>query len=120
MKKYLGAVFAAVLAAALLCGCEIIPVPQKTPETEPPVESVAMVVTSEDLAGFAEQYPALREADLRGSTCYADIESYKASHPEVSVQYTVFLGGTEVQPDVTSLTLTPADFDFTLLETNLQ
>lgn len=120
MKKYLGAVLAAVLAAALLCGCEIIPVPQKAPETEPPVESVAMVVTSEDLAGFAEQYPALREADLRGSTCYAAIEDYKASHPEVSVLYTVFLGGTEVQPDVTSLTLTPEDFDFALLETNLQ
>lgn len=120
MKRILGVVFAAVLAATLLCGCEIIPTPQYVPDTEPPVESVAMVVTAEELAGFSEQYPALREADLRGSTCYDAIERYKTAHPEVSVLYTVTLGSTEVQPDVTSLTLTPADFDFTVLESNLQ
>lgn len=120
MKKVFTLAAVAALTALLLCGCELIPTPQKPPETQPPVERVAMVVTEESLAGFAQQYPALKEADFRGSTCYEAIGRYQAANPQVQVLYTVSLGGMEAAPDVQSLTLTPADFDVSVLQTNLR
>lgn len=118
MKKlYLTLLLALTL---LLCGCEkIIPQPEPT-ETEPPVEQVSVIVSAEELALFDEQYPALREADLTGSTCYDAIEAYIASHPQVTVRYTVTLGDTEVSPDVQTLTLEPGTFDYGVLRANLR
>lgn len=83
------------------------------------VETVTMIVTAEDIS-LLDNYPNLKEADLRGSTCYAAIEAYIAAHPGVAVEYTVDLGRGAVSPDVTELELTPDSYKFDRLMANLK
>lgn len=94
-----------LLLALLLClaGCKSDP-----PEAK--IEELALVLTDADISQL-EKYPNLKKLDLTGSTCYDAIESYIAAHPEVEVIYTVSLGGREYAPDVTELTLQPAEFN---------
>ena len=87
-----------------------------TPEQ---VEHLAQVVTESDFLGL-EDYPNLKTLDLTGSTCYAAIDRYIKFHPQVEVTYTVSLGGKEIQPDVTELTLSQGEYDYASLLENLQ
>lgn len=87
--------------------------------TAPAETSVTMVVT-EDTISDLEQYPELESADLTGSTCYGAILAYMADHPQVTVTYTVDLGGSEVENTADTLTLTEGSFDFDVLLDNLQ
>lgn len=102
---------AALFASALiLCaGCSA---------SEKAAESLTTVVTAEDIARL-EEYKSLRELDLRGSGCYAEIRDYMAAHPEVAVSYDVSLGGAPVENGVTELTLAEGEYDFDALTENL-
>ncbi|MBQ8264490.1 MAG: hypothetical protein IJY96_06935 [Oscillospiraceae bacterium] len=124
MKKKLSlCLVAALLCLSLLCACgekapEVTPAP--TPEPTPePVTELAAVVSEAELEKLDKEYPALEKLDLSGSSCYAAIEEYIASHPGVEVTYTVDLGGSQQDPTATSLSLTPGDYEPTLLMTNL-
>lgn len=110
-------IFLAVLTASLLlltaCGQS-----QPAESTLPAIESMALVVT-EDTIGQLDSYPELKQVNLAGSTCYAAIEQYIASHPGVDVRYTVSLGGRNVTADAKMLTLEPGTFDYALLLSDL-
>ncbi len=115
----------AALLVACLAGCrQEAPKPTDTqPSTQPtqeapPVESLAMVVTQENI-GQLEQYPDLKTLDLTGSTCYEEIADYMAKHPQVAVTYTVSLGSTEVKNDTTQLVLKSSDYVWETLLENL-
>ena len=111
-----------ILAALLLlAGCQQEPSVPTTvpPETEPPVEQLAMVVT-EDTIVQLEQYPALKRVDLTGSTCYAAIAEYMQKHPGVDVTYAVQLGTAKAVDDATTLLLDPGACDYATLAENLQ
>lgn len=119
MKYIIRGVLAAVLAFSL-CGCgQQMPFLKEEP-TEPPVEQIAMVVTAQELSEFDTRYPALKEADFSGSTCYSAIEQYIADHPNISVKYTVSLGTMQLSVDTTSLELGPGNFTFPDLRDSLQ
>lgn len=109
-------IFLAVSAALLLLSACAKAEPVET--TMPVIESMALVVT-EDTIGRLEDYPDLKQVNLAGSTCYAAIEDYIASHPGVDVHYTVSLGGTNVPADTGELTLAPGSFDCDLLMSEL-
>ena len=51
-------------------------------------ESISVVLESGETA-LLDEFEALRSADLSGSTCYDEILAWSASHPDVSVTYTV-------------------------------
>lgn len=122
MKLSIKLAVSVAVIVMLLSGCGKIGAPAQ-PTTEPtvPVEQIAMIVTEESIAELEQNYPSLKEADLSGSTCYAEIESYIARNPQVQVTYTVSLGQkTVVSPDVTSLTLGPEEYDFLSLRSNLK
>jgi len=112
-----------LLAAFLLfAGCQQdteVPPTTQPPETEPPVEQLAVIVT-EDTIGQLEAYPALKQLDLTGSTCYAAITDYIAKHPQVNVTYSVQLGTVNAANDATSLVLDPGACDYAVLSENLQ
>lgn len=75
--------------------------------TEAPNDSIAqltLVVTADTISQL-EDYPNLKEVDLTGSTCYAEIAEYMAAHPEVKVTYTVLMGDSMLRSDTTQLTL---------------
>ena len=57
---------------------------------EKTADYLAAVVTPADLA-LLDQFTALQSADFSGSTCYAEIQSWAQSHPDVSVRYCVTL-----------------------------
>lgn len=118
MRLFIKTVLAALLAVVLLCGCEGGILPRET--TEPPVLRIAQVVTEQSLLELEQLYPQLQEADFTGSECYDAIESYIRRNPQVKVRYAVRLGNTAAAPDAQSLTLNPADFDFGILQENLQ
>lgn len=112
------------LLAVCLAGCqEETPKPTNTEQTQqsqetPPVESLTLVVTAEDIAQL-EQYPELKTVDLTGSTCYAAIAEYMAKHPQVAVTYTVSLGSREAGNDTAELVLKPSDYVWETLLENL-
>lgn len=123
MKLTKSTLICLLLAAVLLfalAGCQK---DEGTPTTEPtstttPFEKMTLIVTAEDIFQL-EAYPSLKEVDLTGSTCYAAIEEYIKAHPEVAVTYTVALGGTDVAPDITELTLEEGSYDYDTLLENL-
>ncbi len=83
------------------------------------VTELTLTVTPETIIEL-EDYRKLTAADLTGSTCYAEIEAYKAAHPEVTVTYTVELFGTWYDPSTTTaldLSTMTADQIPTLLDT---
>ena len=117
MKKWMFA--ASVMLLFLLSGCGKEEAVETTRDSTAPVESLSMVVT-EDTIGELEQYPDLRQLDLRGSRCYAAIEEYKSRHPEVEVTYNVTLGNQQVSTEAETLELEPEDTDFDRLMEDLQ
>lgn len=115
MKKWLPC----LLLFLLLTACEQT-VEAPTEATEPPpVEALTTVVTAENIAEL-ENYPALKTLDLTGSTCYAEIAAYCATHPDVEVTYTVKLGSRSAMSSSTTLRLSPGLFDYNTLLENLQ
>ena len=82
------------------------------------VEEISTIVTEDSIANL-DKYPGLKKVDLSGSTCYAAIAEYMASHPDVEVTYTVSLGSVFVSTDSTDLILLPGTFDYDVLMENL-
>ena len=122
MKKFLCLAAALVLLFAMAACGNSEPQPTPTPAPEPtpePITELAIVVDEAGLAALDSEYPELKKLDLSGSSCYAAIEEYIASHPSVAVSYTVSLGGSEHEPAATALTLNPGDYDAAALMTNL-
>ena len=121
MKKTLSLLLIALLCVCLMAACgKSEPAPAPTPEPTPePVTELAVVVTESELSQLDSEYPELKKLDLSGSSCYAAIEEYKASHPGVEVTYTVNLGSNEYAADSTALTLNPGDYDAAGLMSNL-
>ena len=74
-------------------------------ETEPPAsspEELKAVVTAEELASL--DLSGIRRVDLTGSTCYAEIEAFRAEHPELEVVYAVMIGDQmQLAPDTKSI-----------------
>lgn len=56
----------------------------------PEEENIAVKLEAGETA-LLDEFTALRSADFSGSTCYEEIMQWSASHPDVSVQYTVAL-----------------------------
>ena len=82
------------------------------------VEEISAIVTEDSIANL-DKYPGLKKVDLSGSTCYAAIMDYIATHPEVEVTYTVSLGGVFVSTNSTDLILLPGTYDYDTLTENL-
>lgn len=83
------------------------------------VEEISAIVTEDSITNL-DKYPGLKKVDLSGSTCYAAIAEYIASHPEVEVTYTVSLGGVDVSTHTGDLILLPGTYDYDTLLENLQ
>lgn len=112
---------ALALILVLLAGCQTTPAEPTTTvpaTTEPPVEQLTLVVT-EDTIGQLEQYPALKQLNLSGSTCYEAIVAYMGKHPNVEVTYTVSLGTLTASNKETTLVLDPGVCDYDTLSKNL-
>ena len=131
-RKHTAALLCAAAAGLLLTGCgkaQEVPV---TPPTEMVVETTVdptattpdqveflqLVVTESDFQSL-ENYPNLKTLDLTGSTCYDAIDRYIKFHPDVEVIYTVSLGGQELDPGITELSLNPGDYQYDALLANL-
>ena len=98
------------------------PVAEETvPETNPKeqVETLTVVLEAGEIYTL-ESYPNLKSVNLSGSTCYDAIIRYMEKHPEVSVKYTVDLGGTAVPHDTVEATLNPGGYTYEALAENLQ
>ena len=94
------------------CGNESI---AETPET---ITSLSTIVTAESISQL-ESYTSIRDLDLSGSTCYAEILGYCLTHPEVSVKYNVDIGGSFIDNASSTLYLETEDYDFESLLSNL-
>ena len=98
------------------------PIAEETvPETNPKeqVESLTVVLEAGEIYTL-ESYPNLKSVDLSGSTCYDAIVRYMEKHPEVTVKYTVDLGGTAVPHDAVEAKLNPGGYTYDALAENLQ
>lgn len=83
-----------------LCGCS-----KEKAEASTTVEQVTMVLQAEEINKL-DQYPALKSADLSGSTCYREILDWAAAHPQTAVTYTVtFPDGTVADNHTETLNL---------------
>lgn len=119
----------------LLAGCAKAEEPERVlvAETEPVLEAETVpteeddslsvrhleaVITESDIPKL-DDYPNLQTLDLSGSTCYTAIVVYAKSHPDITVTYTVDLGGTAADNWVTELELTDDKVDYELLLRNL-
>ena len=87
---------------------------------ETQTESLALQVTAEELEGLTALYPALKELDLTGSTCYAAIAEFAQAHPEISVTYLIDLGGSSAAPDTEELVLENGDYTAETLAENIK
>lgn len=119
MKHFLAIVAAAMLVLTL-CGCtEEVRASKAAARRVVELEEVTMVAEPSDLRELG-LYPNLRFADLRGSTCYDEIEKFIARYPKIEVIYTIDIGGTEVSPDVKALELREGDYNMETLKENMQ
>lgn len=80
------------------------------PDPKLSVTELQFVVSGADELNALEEYPNLVQLDLRGSTCYAEIADYIATHPDIKVVYDVAIGDTIYPMDTASLTLTNGTF----------
>ena len=108
-RKYkITAILLLSLALALLAGCAGLPQPgQSAPARRFPADSteVTAVLEAGELSEL-DDLSQLQRVDLSGSTCYAEILSWAAAHPNVDVRYTVALpDGRTVENSTVSLDL---------------
>ena len=119
MKRISSILISLLLVAALLtmAGCG-----KAEEKHDPNLDVLEYTFYAEDAADLAklDVYSNLQTLDLRGSNCYAAIESYIASHPQVKVTYDVEVAGTRYAPDVESLTLEDGSFEVKELVTVLK
>lgn len=120
MKKKNELITVFVLSMLLLSGCSGMSSVKEAPTSVPPVEYISEIVTQESILEFEKNYPALKEADFSGSTCYAAIENYMARNPQVKVQYTISLGPKTVLPDVETLVLESGEYEYPLLREGMK
>ena len=127
MNRKLALLLCAVMMVLCFTACaggEETTVPTTQEATRPTwapsdVEELSVIVTEEDI-GDLDSYPMLKKLDVSGSTCYAAIWEYIASHPDVEVTYTVSLGGSPISCKTTGLTLEPGTFDYDTVLENLK
>lgn len=104
MRARICRIAVSALACLLLAGCAGT-VELSAGEVNTRTESVAMVVTPEDLAAL-DALTELKSADFSGSDCYAEILAWGEAHPEVELRYTVRLpDGREVASGAENLDL---------------
>lgn len=117
-----------LLLLALLTGCGKTDTPlstratvatQAATEDALSVSQLTQVITYETV-GQLEKYPNLTYLDATGSTCYSALEVYARNHPDVTVIYTVDLGGSQIPHGQEEIILTPEQTDYDALLTNLQ
>ena len=91
-----------------------------TPTGDAAVTTITKVVTAETISEL-EKYVNLKEANLTGSTCYEAIAQYMKAHPNVTVTFTVSLGGsTSVKNSTKELSLSHGSYDYDTLVKNLK
>lgn len=86
-------------------------------------ESTSLTITDltdEDIAILQKYFPNLGEIDAMGCSNYEMLEKLKAAMEGLTVHYEVSLGETAVSPDTDALVLSPADYDFDVLQENLK
>lgn len=66
-------------------------------------ETALRLTLTADEMPLLEQFSALKELDLSGSTCYAEIKAYAEAHPEVTVRCTVHADGQDIPNDATEI-----------------
>ena len=72
-------------------------------------EELTLVIEAGECARL-DNFPALKAADLSGSSCYEEIAAWAAEHPKVSVRYTVPMpDGSVVENSVESLDFSALD-----------
>lgn len=71
----------------------------------PPEQRELTAVLTEAEVADLDKLPHLERVDLTGSTCYEAMDLYRRSHPEVTVLYTLPIGGAQVSWDATELTM---------------
>ena len=65
--------------------------------------SITVALNSAEELPLLDGYPNLQYADLSGSRCYDDILAYQATHPQVTVVYSVLADGVEIPSTSASL-----------------
>ena len=91
-----------------------------TPTGDAAVTTITKVVTAETISEL-EKYVNLKEANLTGSTCYEAIAQYMKAHPNVTVTFTVSLGGsTSVKNTTKELSVSHGSYDYDTLVKNLK
>lgn len=83
------------------------------------VPDVAMVVDAQTISEL-DKYTNLKNVDLTGSTCYAEIARFMDNNPGVNVTYTVDLGGTTLGNFTSELELENGAYDYDTLVANLK
>ena len=76
-------------------------------------------ISDGDIELMAAYFPNLKKVDASRCGDYAMLEKLQARLPDLDVLYTVSLGGKDVAPDSTELSLEPEDFDLDTLTANL-
>ncbi|MBQ7895689.1 MAG: hypothetical protein IJ364_03920, partial [Oscillospiraceae bacterium] len=108
MRKFIVALICIVFVLSL-CGCGAKPIVLSTGEYPQETISITAPVVPEDLP-LLDGFPQLQSADFSGSSCYEEIVSWAAAHPQVNVSYTVALpDGKAVPHNVKSLDLSDMD-----------
>lgn len=87
-----------VFVCTLLCACGLTSL--FDPDSR--VSELSGVMTADEIAAL-DKYKNLSSLDLSGSTCYDAITAYIASHPSVSVVYTVDVAGHVLGMDATEI-----------------
>ena len=83
-------------------------------------ESVSVTeLTEGDIEILLSYFPNLRQVDGSGCSQYAMLELLQQQAPELTVSYTVDLGGKAVDPTLEELELQPADYTYEALLENL-
>ena len=94
-------------------------VPTSVPTPEPvvfgsgasfsPDATELTVVVDADEYELLDRFPALASVDLSGSPCCPELLAWTEAHPDVSVRYTVLLGGVSVANDAESAEIPAID-----------
>ncbi|MCR4607918.1 MAG: hypothetical protein K5771_09355 [Oscillospiraceae bacterium] len=81
----------ALLTGLCACGSKLSRAEREALAAEYAKTSLSMTVSDPEELSVLDNYTALEDLDLSGSTCYREIEEYIATHPSVNVKYTVAL-----------------------------